>query len=110
MFIHALNMPRRSIVDQIVDNHPLWEIKPQLHYHGYLILYSFGSRTQTRFYEALERIQESLNFQKLNRGVLIAHGVNDAYSLLKLIYHYNGECRLYSAYEIDAQEIFDKYE
>ena len=109
MYLHTLNMPKKARVDEIIENHPRTSFEPTLLVEGYLILYNFGSKTNTRFYNDLEKLGKHVEIDKLRRGVIAIYNVNDAYSVMKLIQHYGGEISLFKAIEIDFNGILDHY-
>lgn len=108
-FIHTHHVPRKSIVKEIIDEHPLWETEVKTSWSYYLIFYGFKGNPSHRFYKALEELRESIQVDHPRKGVLSVMRINDAYTVSRLIAHYKGWVNVVRAGAFDYEHVFDEY-
>lgn len=102
-------MLSRSRVEKILEEHPTETFEPQLGPPKFIILYSFKRRTNTRFYEDLEKLREKVKYNKLGSGILITDQSNDAYSLLTLMLAYGCNFEIYKTHEANPYDLLRHY-
>jgi hypothetical protein len=102
-------MPKKARVYEIVENLPDEIFLPKTEPIGYLIHYKFGKQSNSRFYSDLIKLERYIDFEKLERGVINATNIDDAYAVMQLIKHYGGDVRLFKADKIDPSEVMDYY-
>ena len=108
-------MPKKSRVDEIIENHPEEVYEPISSFFGYLVFYNLGEKPNNRFYKDLSKLQTSMiqkkmHFRKMDRGLIVAQEINVVYSLMKLIKQYGGKFALYKAERIEPRRVWDRYD
>ena len=109
MFIRTFSVPRKSIVEEILEDHPSWEVDVKIIYSSYVVFYGFNGNPSHRFYKALEKLRESITFTHPRKGVLITMKINNAYTISRLITYYGGWVDVAKTGEFDFERVFDEY-
>ena len=101
-------MPTKSIAQSLIAQN-LPEIEHSTGPNHYLILYKFMECPSPRFYNVFEQLSRYTKIDKVQKGVIQADKITDAYLVISLITRYNGSCRLYMVGEVSIDEAIEKY-